>query len=354
MSGVTENNESRALILEYIWLDGNMNFRSKYRTLVVTSNDLQITKWNYDGSSTNQAEVDNSEIILNPVAFYNNPFFEKGQSLLVLCDTFYEKDGKYVPTQSNRRFLASEIFSKNTEAEPWFGIEQEYFMMANKNTYPSNTPLFFKDETPCEQGDYYCGVGSKNISMRKLAEKHYIYCLTAGLNMSGINAEVAPNQWEFQVGPCLSISAADQLTIARYILIRLGEEFGVNICFSPKPLSNPWNGSGLHTNFSTKETREENGLDRLHEYIERMGKKHLEHIAVYGDNSERLSGKCETSDINVFNSGVGTRNTSIRIPNIVAKEKRGYLEDRRPASDADPYLVTSKIFETCCLHNPIV
>ena len=185
--------------------------------------------------------------------------------------------------------------------------------------------------------------------MRKLAEKHYIYCLNAGLTMSGINSEVAPSQWEFQVGPCLSISAGDELIMARYILVRLSEEFNIDINFKPKPMSNPWNGSGLHTNFSTNDTRCDNGLDTIYKYIDLMSKKHSEHILIYGDNSERLNGKCETSNINVFNSGVGTRNTSIRIPNIVGKEKKGYLEDRRPASDADPYLVTSKIFETCCL-----
>ena len=343
-------NESKSLILEYIWLDGKMNFRSKYKTIKIIDNDLNIDQWNYDGSSTYQSDVDDSEIILNPIAFYSNPFFDKGQSLLVLCDTFYEKNGKFIPTMTNRRIIARESFAKNKQLEPWFGIEQEYFMMCNEYTYPSSTPLFFKNpKQPKEQGDYYCGVGNQNIIMRSLAEKHYLYCISAGLNISGINAEVAPNQWEFQIGPCIGITAGDELMLARYILVKLGEQFGVDICFHPKPIKNPWNGSGLHTNFSTTETRDDDGLTKIHEYIEKLSKKHKEHIIVYGDNSERLNSKCETSDIQIFSSGIGTRNTSIRIPNKVNTDKKGYLEDRRPASNADPYLVIAKLFNTCCI-----
>ena len=187
--------------------------------------------------------------------------------------------------------------------------------------------------------------------MREIVEKHYSYCLYAGIKISGINAEVAPSQWEFQVGPCIGIDAGDQLWIARYILQKLSEQYNVNISFKPKPLSNPWNGSGLHTNFSTKETRQENGIDHINDYVKLLSTKHNEHIDVYGDNTKRLSGICETSDINTFSCGYGNRGCSIRIPKNVLKDKSGYLEDRRPASDADPYSVTSIIFKTCCLDN---
>ena len=343
----------KTIILEYIWLDSNLELRSKYRTVYLNAQNnftLSVDKWNYDGSSTYQAETENSEITLNPVATYPNPFFPDGTAYLVLCDTYTQNEGKYIPTASNHRVHANEIFKKKLELEPWYGIEQEYFMMTPKDTYESNTPLSFSGtHMPKEQGDYYCGVGAQHIQKRALAEKHYQYCLKAGLSISGINAEVAPNQWEFQVGPLAGIKAGDQLWIARYILHKLSEEFGVNVSFKPKPLPNPWNGSGLHTNFSTLETRGEGGLEKLHSYVALLEPKHKEHIAVYGDNSARLSGQCETSDINSFSCGIGNRGCSIRIPNTVLAERAGYLEDRRPASDADPYQVTSILFKTCCL-----
>jgi len=334
-------NETRALILEYIWLDGKMNLRSKYKTIKIQDNDLNIDQWSYDGASTYQLEADDSEVILNPIAFYNNPFFEKGQALLVLCDTFYERNTKFIPTGTNRRILAREIFLKKKELEPWFEFEQDYFMMCNEYTYPSSTPLFFKNpKQPKEQGDYYCGVGNQNVVMRSLAEKHYLHCITASINISGINAEVAPNQWRFKIGTCSGISAGDELILARYILIKLSEQFGVDISFKPRPLQNPWNSSGLHTFFSTTETREEDGIHKLNTYIEKLTNKHSEHMVMYGDNSERLSSKSDKSiPISLH----------VRIPNKVNREKKGHLEDNRPASDADPYIVIGKIFDTCCI-----
>jgi len=222
-------------------------------------------------------------------------------------------------------------------------------MMTHRGTHDSNTPVFFKDSVPAPQGPYYCGVGSQHVCCRKLAEEHYLACLYAGLSVSGINAEVAPSQWEYQIGPVCGVQAADQLWVSRYILQRLAEEYHINISFKPKPLASPWNGSGLHTNFSTVETRAEGGLEKIHEYVHKLGQVHEAHIAVYGDNSERLSGECETSDIHTFSCGYGNRGCSIRIPTAVLEAKRGYFEDRRPASDADPYLVTSALMKTCCL-----
>jgi glutamine synthetase len=331
-------NDTRALILEYVWLDGKMNLRSKYKTIKINDNDLNIDQWTYDGKSTYQIDTDDSEVILNPIAFYNNPFFEKGQSLLVLCDTFYEKNSKFIPTSTNRRILAREIFLKKKELEPWFELKQEYFMMCNEYTYESSTPLFFKNpKQPKEQGDYYCGVGNQNIVMRNLAEKHYLYCITAGINISGMNAEIAPNQWRFKIGPCLGVSAADELILARYILTKLSEQFGVDISFKSRPLQIPWNKSGLHVNFSTSETREIDGLNKLNTYIQNLNSKHAEHLLVYGDNSEKLNLRPETSNIN------------ISIPNKVNREKKGYLKDNRPLSHADPYIIIAKIFDTCCI-----
>ena len=331
-------NETRALILEYIWLDGKMNLRSKYKTIKINDNDLNIDQWAYDGKLTYQIDSDDSEIILNPIAFYNNPFFEKGQSLLVLCDTFYERNTKYIPTATNRRILAREIFLKNKELEPLFELKQEYFMMCNEYTYPSSTPLFFKNpKQPKEQGDYYCGVGNQNIIMRSLAEKHYLFCITAGINISGINAEIAPNQWGFRIGPCSGISAGDELILARYILTKLSEQFGVDICFATRPLPHPWNNSRLRVNFSTTETRDTDGITKLNTYIQKLTNKHNDHMLVYGDNFEKNSVKYDNSIINVC------------IPNIVNREKKGYLKDNRPFSNTDPYIVIAKIFDTCCI-----
>lgn len=339
------------MILEYIWIDGNYNLRSKYNTIndqiEVSLSNIPI--WNYDGSSTYQSDTHNSEIVLVPVSFFKNPFFVTIQSYLVLCDTYVRNEmNELMATNTNNRYNANLTFNKLLDESPWFGIEQEYFMMGE-----NNCPLFMKNGEMKEQGNYYCGVGSKNVSHRKLAEKHYEYCINAGLTISGINAEVAPNQWEFQIGPVEGIWASDHLWVARYILHKLSEEFNIVISFNPKPLVSPWNGSGLHTNFSTISTRTGNGFSTIMNYIEKLGKLHgalmTSNVHYYGDNSQRLSGLCETSDPDFFTYGIGSRNTSVRIPKQVAINGYGYFEDRRPASNADPYLVTSLIFQSCCL-----
>ena len=348
-------------ILEYIWIDGRGNLRSKYRTAypkfdssyagMGSDNYIPVEHWNYDGF---KASTENSEIVLVPVAHYANPFFEPGRAFLILCDTYRDHGA---PTETNFRRDAEKVFESGgsgRKIDPWFGIEQEYFIMQSRGTNVSDKPLLFaQDEatfehTPEPQGDYYCGVGSRTTTLRRLAEKHYEYCLRAGLKISGINAEVAPSQWEFQIGPCSGVSAGDELWVARYILHKLSEEFGVCVSFQPKPVPNPWNGSGLHTNFSTEESRNKNGLKCIYNYIDRLSKKHAEHIRVYGDNSNRLSGTCETSDFHTFSFAAGDRGASIRIPNSVLKAGCGYLEDRRPPSDADPYRVIAAIFITAC------
>ena len=328
-------------ILEYIWIDGRGNLRSKYRTAypkfdssyagMGSDNYIPVEHWNYDDGS-------NNDIVLVPVAHYANPFFEPGRAFLILCDTRRD-DG--APTETSFRRDAEKVFeSGGRKINPWFSIEQKYLI-----THSEVVNFAQHDE---ESQRYCCGVGSRATTLRKLAEKHYEYCLHAGLKISGINAEVAPSQWEFQIGPCSAISAGDELWVARYILHKLSEEFGVCISFKPKPLPNPWNGSGLHTNFSTEESRNKNGLKCIYNYIDRLSKKHVEHIRVYGDNSNRLNGTCETSDFHTFSFAAGDRGASVRIPNSVLKAGCGYLEDRRPASDADPYQVIAAIFSTAC------
>ena len=385
----------KTYILEYIWIDGRGHLRSKYRTVQTKNGQLELEKWNYDGSSTFQkpprivsedeeskqlkverveesatAEVDDTEVILNPVAYYPNPFFPTTVSdkntpettaFLVLCDTFYtlrRKDSseEFFPTETNHRILAHRIFQSKSDAVPWYGLEQEYFIIENDkdgaDVYEEfNRRISSSSETASQKGFYYCGVGGRHISRieRALVEKHYLYCIRAGLNISGVNAEVTPHQWEFQIGPCEGIQAGDQLWVARYILEKLSEEFGVHVSFEPKPLASPWNGSGLHTNFSTVETRAEGGLRVIQSYTEKLSKMHSAHLEVYGDNSRRLTGECETSRADAFSVGIGARGCSVRIPKDVLRKGAGYFEDRRPASNADPYLVSAVLFDTCLL-----
>jgi glutamine synthetase len=341
-------------ILEYIWIDKSGNLKSKYRTVYP---EFSYERYHHIVAEnwSSPFSFNEVEIALIPVAHYRNPFFQIGRSFLILCETHHIIDKEtYISTESNFRCAAVEVFNKRSNLQPWFGIEQEYFLMEPQGTRVSNKPLAFaKEEAPQPQGGVYaCSVGNRTIFFRKLAEKHYEYCLEAGLKISGINAEAAPSQWKFQIGPCCGISAGDELWVARYILHKLSEEFGVNVSFDPKPLANPWSGSGLHTNFSTIETREnDDGLQSIYKYIDRLSKRHDEHIAVYGDNSKRLNGTCSTSDVLTFSYSTGKRNTSIRIPNSVLQSGCGYLEDRRPASDADPYRVTAAIFSSACLHD---
>jgi glutamine synthetase len=326
------------VVCEYIWIGGNGELRSKTRVLHDIKCGIdEIPEWNFDGSSTDQAPSNgNTEVILKPRVIFKDPFrcIDKYRCLIILCDT-YDNDGKPLPT--NHRNSALEIFNDieyNTEC--WFGLEQEYFIKLN------NTPFL-----PVNDGSHYCGFTNK--LERKIVEEHLQACITIGLDISGINSEVASGQWEFQIGPSINIEAADQLVVARYLLQRVAEKYDATIDYSPKPSENT-NGSGCHINFSTNKIRGPCGIIEIMSCIEKLKKKHIDHIAEYGkDNHLRLTGLHETSSMDKFSWGIGTRNTSIRIPNITQKNGCGYFEDRRPAANIDPYLATSIIAKTCCL-----
>lgn len=334
-------------IAEYIWIDGVGELRSKSMTLVDLEPTLEnLSKWNFDGSSTKQASGTDSEVILSPCAVYPDPFRnnnENDNNVLVLCDC-YTKDGK--PLESNTRYNANKIFEQVKDQHPWYGLEQEYVLYDLNTGKPLGWPKIGEPEA---QGKYYCGVGADNVFGRHIVDKHYDLCLKAGLQISGINAEVMPGQWEYQVGPCEGISSGDQLWIARYILLRVCENYNVKVRIDAKPMTGDWNGSGCHANYSTEKMRNEGGIVEINNAIQKLSSKHTEHIKVYGDNTKRLTGTHETSSIDKFTYGVADRTASIRIPTQTAKVGKGYLEDRRPSSDCDPYVVTSKIAETTLL-----
>lgn len=329
-----------SLMAEYIWIDSTNGVRSKTKTLFKeVSGPAELPEWNFDGSSTGQAPGGDSDIYIRPVAIYPDPF--RGlPNILVLCDT-YNPDGS--PNKFNHRADCDKVMTANKDSDPWFGLEQEYTLM-DEYDWPYGWP---KGGYPGPQGPYYCGVGTGKVYCRDIVEAHYKACLYAGVKISGINAEVLPSQWEFQVGPCQGIEMGDHLWMARFLLYRVAEEFGAKISFHPKPVPGDWNGSGLHTNVSTKDMREEGGMKFIIEAIEKLSKRHMEHIKVYGeDNTMRLTGRHETGDIESFSYGVADRGGSIRIPRECEKKQCGYFEDRRPASNADPYQITAIMMET--------
>lgn len=323
---------------EYIWLDGykpDPNLRSKTKVLEFDSYDGDVNalpEWSFDGSSTQQAEGRSSDCLLKPVSVY--PDAARTNAWLVVCEVL-NPDG--TPHESNTRALI-----QDDNPDFWFGFEQEYVLEEN------GMPMGFPEKGyPGPQGPYYCAVGAGKVSGRDIVEEHLDLCLSAGLGITGINAEVLLGQWEYQCFGKGAKKASDDLILSRYLLHRVTEQYGVVVNLHPKPLKGDWNGSGMHTNFSNAEMREEGGKALFEAICESFRPVHKEHIAVYGSsNEQRLTGLHETQSIHQFSYGVSDRGSSIRIPVSTAQTWKGYLEDRRPASNADPYLVTSRIIKT--------
>ena len=329
---------------EYIWIDGQKptaKLRSKTKVVdgpIKTPGDLP--EWGFDGSSTYQADGHFSDLLLRPVRVLQDPLHRDGD-VLALCEVL-NPDGSI--HWSNTRARLREVAKKYAADETWFGIEQEYTL------FEGNQPLGWPERGfPAPQGGYYCGVGADEVFGREVVEAHLAACLRAGISIYGTNAEVMPAQWEFQIGTLPPLEMADELWLARWLLYRVGEEFGVSATLHPKPIKGDWNGAGAHTNFSTKKTRAKGGMKVIEAAMEKFRKRHEEHIAVYGaDNEERLTGKHETCSIHQFRYGVSDRGASIRIPMATSNEGKGYLEDRRPAANMDPYQVCAIIIETFC------
>ncbi len=325
---------------EYIWIDGtepSPSLRSKTKVL---PNGSDFPIWGFDGSSTNQAPGSNSDCVLRPVFSCPDPI-SGGDNKLVMCEVLLPDMS---PHPTNNRAACAEVAVKHENQESWFGIEQEYTLFESDGKQPLGFP---EGGFPEAQGPYYCSVGANYNFGRDVSEAHATACIDAGLGIAGTNAEVMPGQWEFQVGPLGPLEVSDQLWLSRWLLHRVAEEFGVVVSIDPKPVSGDWNGAGCHTNFSTKAMRE--SYQPIIDACEALGKNITEHIENYGaGNDKRLTGLHETQSIDQFSYGVSDRGASIRIPWQVEVDQKGYLEDRRPASNMDPYLVTKLLIQTTC------
>ncbi len=324
--------------LEYVWLDGYLpepNLRSKTKIVDTSPKSVaDLALWGFDGSSTQQAEGKSSDCILKPVALY--PDSTRVNGFLVMCEVMLP-NGE--PHPSNVRQTVEDV------ADLWIGFEQEYFFMEE------GRPLGFpEDGFPAPQGPYYTGVGYKNVGdiARQIVEEHIDICLDAGINLEGINAEVAKGQWEYQIFAKGSKKVCDDMWISRYLLFRLAEKYCLDVELYCKPIKGDWNGSGMHTNFSTDMLRETGGKEYFEKLMAAFNKYRDEHIAAYGpDNHLRLTGLHETQSIDKFSYGVADRGASIRIPHsFMNAGYKGYMEDRRPNSQADPYKIISRLLKT--------
>lgn len=329
-----------AVKLEYVWLDGykpTQSLRSKTKIEKNFSGKLaDLPNWSFDGSSTEQAPGGSSDCVLKPVFVIPDP--QRKNAYLVMCEVLNADE---TPHPSNGRATI-----EDDDNDFWFGFEQEYFLWDTKTNKPLGFPA---GGYPGPQGPYYCGVGAANAFGRNIVEEHLDACLDAGLNVEGINAEVASGQWEFQIFSKGAKEAGDQIWIARYLMERIGEKYGVSVNWHCKPLGNlDWNGSGMHANFSNSLLRNAGSKAIFEKVCEAFRPVIKEHIAVYGaDNHLRLTGKHETASIDDFTYGVSDRGASIRIPiSSVQRGWKGYLEDRRPNSAADPYKVAARIIKT--------
>ncbi len=326
---------------EYIWIDGvkpTPTLRSK--TKIIKDGVTAPPIWGFDGSSTEQATGESSDCVLQPVFSCPDPL-RGGDNILVLCEVVLAQDMSPHPT--NTRSACEAVYTKYSDQGMIFGLEQEYTMLKL-----DGRPLGFPGEGfPGPQGPYYCGVGAGRVIGREIIEEHTQACLDAGLLIEGTNAEVMPGQWEFQIGAADPLTVSDHMYVARWLLHRVAEDYDVQISFDAKPAKGDWNGAGMHTNFSTSAMRD--GYEAIEAACNAIGKEIELHVAGYGHDIEsRLTGKHETAPFNEFSYGVSNRGASIRIPWQVAKDGKGYAEDRRPNANADPYTVTRLITDTVC------
>jgi len=323
---------------EYIWLDGTKPFAQLRCKTKIIADGKEPGIWGFDGSSTNQAPGSNSDCVLRPVFSCHDPI-RGGKNVLVLCEVLLPDFTAHVTNTRAACVAAAERYAKD---EPMFGIEQEYTF------FQEGRPLGWPEVGyPAPQGPYYCSVGADFAVGREIIERHTQACIDAGLKIEGTNAEVMKGQWEFQIGICTVPEIGDHLWMGRWLLARIAEDYGVQVSYDAKPVKGDWNGAGAHTNFSTKAMRE--GWDPIIAACEALGTKVEEHIAAYGDGiKDRLTGAHETAPWHTYNYGTSDRGASVRIPWQVGVDKKGWIEDRRPNANIDPYVVAGLIIETIC------
>ena len=345
---------------EYVWIDGFQpwGLRSKMKVAELSKADVKdlekgsldvISDWGFDGSSTAQAVGSDSDCILSPVRVYTDP--NSSSKFIVLCQVM-NPDGS--PHRTNKRSGLASIEENNHKVSvqmPWFGMEQEYTII-NQDGRPTGFPSH-RWHYPRPQGIYYCGAGGDRAFGRDISDGHLDACIRAGICITGTNAEVMPGQWEYQVGGpgCGALKTSDDLWMSRWLLLKIAEKAGKTVTFDPKPELGDWNGAGCHTNYSTLDMRlHPGGLAVIEAACEKIGKRVSEHLEAYGDDIHlRLTGEHETCSYTEFRWGVADRTASIRIPRHVHTNGCGYLEDRRPNANCDPYEVTKVILETTLL-----
>jgi glutamine synthetase len=327
--------------LEYIWLDGyqpTQTLRSKTKIEENFSGNVEDAKvWSFDGSSTMQSSGGKSDLLLKPVFCCPDPDRLGGNGWLVMCEVL---NADKTPHRTNGRSTIDD-----DDNDFWFGFEQEYFLWDPETQKPLGFP---KEGFPAPQGPYYCSVGAERAVGRDLIEEHLELCIQAGLNIEGINGEVAKGQWEFQIFAKGAKRAGDEIWVARYLLERTAEKYGLAINYHCKPVKGDWNGSGMHANFSNTTLRTCGSKEVYDAVCNAFQPRIKQHIDVYGaDNHQRLTGLHETQSIDKFSYGIMDRGASIRIPIFTVEHGwKGWLEDRRPASNADPYMVASAIIAT--------
>lgn len=335
------------VLATYCWIDGSgINMRCKDRILNCTPYSADVAPgWGFDGSSCGQASTDNSDVSLKPCAVYRDPF--RLEPHVIVLNEVYMADGSPAPT--NHRKFCNDLCEAHRAEEPWFGLEQEYTML-DVDGWGLGWPK--GGGFPAVNYEFsYCGVGAKYIAGRDVSEAHSKCCLYAGCDFEGTNAEVMFACWEWQIGTTIGIKAPDDLWMSRFLMSRVAEDYGVVITYHPKPMGPKHPGVGMHHNFSTKRMRSDGGYKFIEECIKKLEQNHMKHMKQYGadeqTNRMRLSGKFETAPFDKFSWGIANRKASIRLQRNIKEKGKGFMEDRRPAGDCDPYLVCGLLMDTC-------